>query len=75
MVDQSTMTGLQSLDGAAFDLLWAKSMIGHQQGAVMMAQDEIARGQSVDAIHAATLIVEAQQREIASMNHLISAPQ
>lgn len=73
MVDESTIDELQSLDGAAFDTLWATSMIRHHQGAVTMAQDEIARGQSADAIHVATLIVEAQQREIATMTHLISA--
>ena len=73
MVAQQTINELQSLDGAAFDTLWIESMIGHHQGAVKMAQDEIAHGQSVDAIHVATLIVEAQQREIAMMTHLISA--
>jgi uncharacterized protein (DUF305 family) len=73
MVDESTIDELQSLDGAAFDTLWATSMIRHHQGAVTMAKDEIARGQSADAIHVATLIVEAQQREIATMTHLISA--
>jgi uncharacterized protein (DUF305 family) len=75
MVDQSTIDELQSLDGAAFDILWVTSMISHHQGAVRMAQDEIVHGQSVDAIHVATLIVEAQQREISSMTHLISASQ
>jgi uncharacterized protein (DUF305 family) len=75
MVDQSTMNELQSLDGAEFDTLWAKSMISHHEGAVLMAKDEIAHGQSADAIHLAALIVEAQQREIAAMTHLISAPE
>ena len=75
MVDQNTIDRLQSLDGAAFDTLWATSMISHHQGAVTMAQAEIAHGQSVDAMHTATLIIEAQQREIATMTHLISLPQ
>jgi uncharacterized protein (DUF305 family) len=73
MVDQSTMDKLRSLDGAAFDNLWAESMISHHQGAVRMAQDEINHGLSADAIHVAELIIEAQQREIAIMTHLISA--
>ncbi|EHB56078.1 protein of unknown function DUF305 [Mycolicibacterium rhodesiae JS60] len=73
MVDDATITRLQSLNDAAFDTLWARSMIGHHQGAITMAQDEIAHGQSADAIHTARLIVEAQQREIAIMTHLISA--
>jgi uncharacterized protein (DUF305 family) len=75
MVDQHTMDKLQSLDGAAFDTLWAQSMIKHHQGAVRMAQEEINHGQSADAIHVAELIVEAQQREIAIMTHLISEVQ
>jgi uncharacterized protein (DUF305 family) len=75
MVDQATLDRLQSLDDDAFDTLWVTSMIGHHQGAITMAQDEIAHGQSADAIHVARLIITAQQREIAMMTHLISASQ
>jgi uncharacterized protein (DUF305 family) len=73
IVDQSTINELKSLDGTAFDTLWARSMISHHQGAVRMAHDEIDHGQSAEAIHVATLIIEAQQQEIAIMTHLISA--
>lgn len=75
MVDQNTIDELRSLDGLAFDTLWAQSMISHHQGAVQMAQEEINHGHSADAIHVAALIVEAQQREIAIMTHLISSAQ
>lgn len=75
MVDQRTLDRLQSLDDDPFDTLWVTSMIGHHQGAIAMAQDEIALGQSADAIHVARLIITAQQREIAMMTHLISASQ
>lgn len=75
MVDQATLDRLQSLDDDAFDTLWVTSMIGHHQGAITMAQEEIAHGQSADAIHVARLIITAQQREIAMMTHLISASQ
>lgn len=75
MVDETTLKRLESLDGVAFDNLWATSMISHHQGAITMAQNEIEHGQSADAIHVATLIIEAQQREISIMNHLISAAQ
>jgi uncharacterized protein (DUF305 family) len=50
-------------------------VMGRQEGAVTMAQGEIAHGQSPDAVHVATMIVTAQQREIALMTHLISASQ
>jgi uncharacterized protein (DUF305 family) len=75
MVDQNTINELQSLHGDAFDNLWARSMISHHQGAVTMAQTETSRGQNADAIHIASLIIETQQREIAILTHLISAPE
>ena len=42
------------------------------QGAITMAQAEIAEGQHSDAIELARMIISAQQREIAEMNHLLS---
>jgi uncharacterized protein (DUF305 family) len=53
--------------------LWITSMIAHHQGAVTMAQTEIADGQSPDAKKLAEMIISAQQREIAQMNNLVSA--
>jgi uncharacterized protein (DUF305 family) len=73
MVDSATMTQIQSLNGPAFDELWITSMIDHHQGAVTMAQTEIADGQSPDAKKLAEMIISAQQREIAQMNNLVSA--
>jgi uncharacterized protein (DUF305 family) len=75
MVDPATMNQLQSLDGNAFDALWMRSMISHHRGAVAMAQDEIAHGQSQDAITMAHNIVTTQQREIAYLTHLLSPAQ
>jgi uncharacterized protein (DUF305 family) len=72
MVDQATMTRLQSLDGSDFDQLWLTAMISHHRGAVTMARAELAHGQNPDAIHMATLIITAQEREIAYMTHLLS---
>ncbi|MBV8347365.1 MAG: DUF305 domain-containing protein [Mycolicibacterium sp.] len=75
IVDQATMTKLTSLHGADFDHLWLSAMIGHHQGAVTMAQAELAHGENPDALHMAHLIITAQQREIAYMSHLLSNPQ
>ena len=75
MVDDATMNRLPSLQGEAFDTLWIRSMIVHHQGAVDMAQTEIARGQNPDALNVARIIVASQQREIAYMNHLLSVAQ
>lgn len=71
MVDTSTMIKLRSLRGTAFDELWMTSMIAHHQGAITMAQAELARGQSPDARHIAEMIVTAQKREISRMKDLL----
>lgn len=75
MVDDATMNRLPSLSGPEFDTVWITAMIGHHQGAVTMAQAELAHGQSADAQKMARLIVTAQQREISYMTDLISTPQ
>ncbi|HZA11298.1 DUF305 domain-containing protein [Mycobacterium sp.] len=71
MVDPNTMNRLQSLHGADFDKLWMQSMIGHHQGALAMAQQEITHGQNRDTISMARLIITTQQREIDYMKHLL----
>lgn len=50
-------------------------MIGHHQGAVTMAHDEVAHGQNPDAVSLARQMITAQQREIAMLTHLISSSQ
>jgi uncharacterized protein (DUF305 family) len=75
MVDDATMNRLPSLQGEEFDTLWIRSMILHHQGAVDMAQTEIAHGQNPDALNIAKIIVSSQQREIAYMNHPLSVAQ
>ena len=72
MVDGATLNTIQSLSGPSFDALWMTSMISHHQGAIAMAQNEIDQGRSPDAIKLAKIIISAQQREIAQMNHLLS---
>ena len=49
MVDDGTMSKLESLKGAEFDTLWLQSMIGHHEGAIEMANTEIADGANADA--------------------------
>jgi uncharacterized protein (DUF305 family) len=73
MVDDATLNKIQSLSGPAFDALWMTSMISHHHGAIAMAQNEIGQGRSPDAIKLAKIIIDAQQREIAQMDHLLSA--
>jgi uncharacterized protein (DUF305 family) len=72
MVDSATMKRLPSLTGPEFDQLWMTSMISHHEGAIAMAQNEIARGQNPHAISVATNIIPAQQFEIARMNRMLN---
>ncbi|AQT78156.1 DUF305 domain-containing protein [Mycolicibacterium litorale] len=71
MVDDATMTRLDSLKGPDFDTLWLQSMIGHHQGAIEMAKAEVANGQSADMTTLAKSIITAQQAEIDQMKQML----
>jgi uncharacterized protein (DUF305 family) len=68
------MDELAAASGAAFDRLFAEMMIEHHQGAIDMANEEIANGQSSDAIALAEAIVEAQQAEITELESFLAQP-
>jgi uncharacterized protein (DUF305 family) len=72
MVDDDTMRRLPSLRGDEFDALWIKSMVGHHEGAIDMANTEIAQGSNPEAVKLAGFMVTAQQREISQLNHLLT---
>jgi uncharacterized protein (DUF305 family) len=71
MVDEATMTKLESLNGAAFDTLLLESMISHHQGAIEMAKAEITNGENVDAERLAQTIIDTQQAEIGQMKQML----
>jgi uncharacterized protein (DUF305 family) len=71
MVDEASMTTLESLRGAEFDRLWLQSMVGHHEGAIAMAKTEIADGANADAKTLAERIVTAQQAEIGQMRQML----
>jgi uncharacterized protein (DUF305 family) len=71
MVDKATMDKLQTLNGAEFDTLWLQSMIGHHEGAVQMANTELANGANADAKKLAKEIVDGQTSEIAQMKQML----
>ena len=54
-----------------FDQLWLRSMITHHQGAVAMAQSEIARGENPTAVKMAKVIIDWQQLEIGRMHAML----
>jgi uncharacterized protein (DUF305 family) len=71
MVDEATMKKLPTLTGTAFDDLWLRAMITHHQGAVAMAEPEIARGENPAAVKMAKVIVDWQQLEIGRMHAML----
>jgi uncharacterized protein (DUF305 family) len=75
MVDDATMAQLLTLNGAAFDDLWLRSMIKHHQGAVAMAEPETSQGENVIAVKMARNIIDWQQLEIGRMNAIAGVAQ
>jgi uncharacterized protein (DUF305 family) len=71
MVDAATMDRLPALRDAEFDELWLRSMIVHHQGAVAMAEPEIAHGENPAAVRMAKVIVDWQQLEIGRMHAML----
>jgi uncharacterized protein (DUF305 family) len=71
MVDAATMDKLPTLEGTAFDDLWLRSMITHHQGAIAMAQPEIAQGENPMAVKLAKIIAKWQQFEIGQMHAML----
>lgn len=67
----AAMGELNQLDGTAFDTRFLTLMIQHHQGALVMAEQELADGSNPDAIALATTIIAAQQKEIAEMEDLL----
>jgi uncharacterized protein (DUF305 family) len=59
---------MQKLTGAAFDQMFLDMMIFHHQGAVTMAKDALAKSQHPEIRTLAQQIIDAQQREIETMN-------
>jgi len=72
-VDPNTVARLETLSGQDFDVLWLQSMITHAQGAIAMANAEIANGDNVDAVALARRMVDAQRAEIDQMQQILAA--
>jgi uncharacterized protein (DUF305 family) len=73
IVDNATIANLDSLHGPKFDTLWLKSMIGLDQGAIEVANAEVANGKNVDATSLAKQIVKARQAEIGQMQQILAS--
>ena len=72
MMSDQAMSELGAATGDTFDQMWLESMIAHHEGAVQMADTEIADGNDPDAVALAKSIKAAQTTEIATMKTLLA---
>ena len=70
MMSDDQMSRLCQATGAAFDRAFLQMMTAHHQGAIQMAQTELADGQNPEAKALAQKIITAQQGEITQMRTL-----
>jgi uncharacterized protein (DUF305 family) len=73
MVDDDGMNQLKSATGTAAVRLFLEQMIGHHEGAIDMAQQEISVGKFPDALSLSRNIVDSQQAEITQMKQMLAA--
>ena len=72
MMSAEDMQALEDASDAEFQDLWLEMMVEHHEGAVEMAETEIADGQFNSAVDLAENIVESQTAEIKKMEGLLS---
>ncbi|RXZ47442.1 DUF305 domain-containing protein [Agromyces fucosus] len=71
MLSDDELAALESADAATASRLFLEQMIEHHEGAVEMAEDEIASGSHEGAIEMAEAIVATQTAEIERMQALL----
>jgi len=71
MMSAEDMADLEAAEGPAFEQMWLSMMIEHHEGAVEMAEVEVAEGEYDEAVALAEEIIEAQEAEIAEMEALL----
>jgi uncharacterized protein (DUF305 family) len=73
MMSDEDMAALESASGAEASSLFLEQMIQHHQGAIDMAERELANGQNPDVLDLAQKIRDDQSAEIAEMQELLAA--
>ncbi len=71
-MSEEDRTALDSSSGAQFDRMFLAMMIPHHQGAVDMAEAEIADGSDPDVVDLAREIIQSQTAEIEEMQTLLT---
>lgn len=71
MMSDNQLNQLREATGATFDRAFLQQMTAHHQGAIQMAEAELADGQNPEAKDLAQKIITAQQGEITQMQNLL----
>ncbi len=71
MMTPEDMRALEAADAGEGQKMYLEGMIKHHQGAIKMAQTEIAEGKNADAIAMANAIVTSQQAEVTTMQGIL----
>ena len=72
MMTDADMATLGHAGGGDFDRMFLEMMVRHHQGAITMAQRELAEGKDQATKDLAQAIITAQQAEITEMNQLLT---
>jgi uncharacterized protein (DUF305 family) len=72
MMSEDDMAALESATGADASRLFLEQMIVHHQGAIDMANTELADGENADVKALCTAIIASQTAEIATMKQLLT---
>jgi uncharacterized protein (DUF305 family) len=73
MMTAEDMDDLENSSDAEFQDMWLTMMIEHHEGAVEMAETEQTHGRFKEAVDLAGQIIDAQNREIATMKDLLDS--
>lgn len=71
MLSDAEMAALEAASGAEFDRLWLEGMIRHHEGAVTMAETQLASGIHEPSRELAEEIIRTQQAEITRMRAML----
>lgn len=72
MMSDEDIAALQNAQGVEASKLYLTQMIEHHQGAITMAQTEVDGGQYAAAITLARSVIDAQQKEITTMQGILA---
>jgi uncharacterized protein (DUF305 family) len=72
MMSPEDMAALQNAQGVEASRLFLTQMVEHHQGAITMGQNEVDTGQYPPATALARSIIDAQQKEITTMEGILA---